>query len=338
MARTRRPRAANARASSALTVVLPTPPLPTTPSFMTSSFVLFPRCASRRMRPTIGRLPPVSQRTNPADDEGCTMRIGIAGKGGVGKTTIAATMARLAARSGATVIAIDADSNPNLAPALGLDRAIVGHPLPVSVVSKRLDGPALTATVDSVLVEHGTAGPDGVVLLSMGGPAHAGEGCLCSAHATVGAVLGDLDGSTGGPDDSGGSDSSDTVTVVDMEASPEQLSRGTVRNVDVLLLVAEPYFRSLETVRRLAPLAAELSIARVAVIANKLRSAADGEAVAEFCARHDLSLLASVPYDAAVADADVAGRPLLDVAPDSPAVAAIEALARRLHAVSTAGG
>lgn len=254
------------------------------------------------------------------------MRIGIAGKGGVGKTTIAATLARLAARSGATTIAIDADSNPNLAAALGLDRVTVGHPLPVSVVSKRLGGPALTGSVDDVLAAHGAAAPDGVTLLSMGGPAHAGEGCLCSAHATVGAVLADL-GAT-----------PDVVTVVDMEASPEQLSRGTVRNVDVLLLVAEPYFRSLETVRRLAPLAAELSIARIGVIANKLRSAPETDAVAEFCERHQLTRLASVPYDDAVAAADLAGSPLLDAVPDSPAVAAIGELTTRLRAASAAQG
>ncbi|MPY79281.1 MAG: P-loop NTPase [Actinophytocola sp.] len=255
------------------------------------------------------------------------MRIGIAGKGGVGKTTIAATMARLVARSGATVVAIDADSNPNLATAMGLDHAT--RPLPASVVSKRLDGPALTDTVDGVLAAHGAVGPDGVVMLSMGGPAHAGEGCLCSAHATVGAVLGDLGGDT-----AAGPARPELVTVVDMEASPEQLSRGTVRNVDVLLLVAEPYFRSLETVRRLAPLAAELSIARIGVIANKLRSGADGDAVAEFCARHELPVLAAVPYDDAVAAADLAGRPLLDAAPAGPAVTAIGELTTQLRTPS----
>ncbi|MQA61965.1 MAG: AAA family ATPase [Actinophytocola sp.] len=253
------------------------------------------------------------------------MRIGIAGKGGVGKTTIAATMARLAARAGAKVIAIDADSNPNLATALGLDRVMEQRPLPASLVSKRLDGPALTDAVDSVLTAHGTPGPDGVVMLTMGGPAHAGEGCLCSAHATVGAVLADL----AGPD---------LVTVVDMEASPEQLSRGTVRNVDILLLVAEPYFRSLETVRRLAPLAMELSIARIGVIANKLRSETDADAVAEFCERHRLTQLARVPYDDAVTRADLAGSPLLDVAPDSQVVAAVGELVAQLRTADTPQG
>lgn len=265
------------------------------------------------------------------------MRIGIAGKGGVGKTTIAATVARLAARAGARVIAIDADSNPNLAVALGHDRMKEQRPLPASLVSKRLDGLALTDTVDGVLTAHGITGPDGVVMLTMGGPAHAGEGCLCSAHATVGAVLADLGSGLGGLSEDQAA-SPEVLTVVDMEASPEQLSRGTVRNVDVLLLVAEPYFRSLETVRRLAPLAMELSIARIGVIANKLRSESDGEAVAEFCERHRLTQLASVPYDDAVARADLAGSPLLDVAPDSPVVAAVSELVAQLRTVDAPRG
>ena len=49
------------------------------------------------------------------------MRIAVAGKGGAGKTTITATAARLVARSGRCVVAIDADTNPNLAPAMGFD-------------------------------------------------------------------------------------------------------------------------------------------------------------------------------------------------------------------------
>ena len=98
----------------------------------------------------------------------------------------------------------------------------------------------------------------------MGKPAHAEEGCLCSAPAVASGLLGDLGG--------------DTMTVIDMEASPEHLSRGTTRHVDAVLLVAEPYDRSLETVRRLAALARDLPIARIATVTNKVRSAADAEA------------------------------------------------------------
>jgi CO dehydrogenase maturation factor len=250
------------------------------------------------------------------------MRVALAGKGGAGKTTIAATLARVEARRGGRVLAVDGDSNPNLAAALGIQAARAGASgfLPASLVSRRLRGPALTVPVEEVVDRHAIPGPDGVRLLLMGMPAHADEGCLCAAHATVSALLGDL------------AHRADAVTVVDMEASPEHLSRGTTRHVDVLLLVAEPYYRSLETIRRLAALAAELPIPRVAVVANKVRSAAEAKAVMEFCQRHQLEPVAEVAWSDEVVEADRAGVPLLDAAPLGSTVAAISQLASRLRA------
>lgn len=243
------------------------------------------------------------------------MRVAIAGKGGAGKTTISATLARLLAASRIPVVAIDADSNPNLAAALGVPRDVAVASLPPRLVSRRLDGPGLVEPVDAVIADHAVQAPGGVRLLSMGMPAHAGEGCLCAAHATVSALLGDL------------GTRPETVTLVDMEASPEHLSRGTARHVDLLLLVTEPYYRSLETVRRLAVLAGELPIPRVAVVANKVRSRADGQAVADFCARSGLLFATTIPWSDGVLDADLHGTPLVDGDPHNPAVTAISGLA-----------
>lgn len=242
------------------------------------------------------------------------MRVALAGKGGVGKTTISATLARLAAGAGAQVVAIDADSNPNLAPALGLPRGVAVPVLPQAMVSRRPRGPALTVPVAEVLAAHAVPAPDGVSLVTMGAPAHADEGCLCGAHGVVSALLDDLGAGS-------------WVVVMDLEASPEHLSRGTARHADVMLLVTEPYYRALETTRRLALLAAELPIARTGVVVNKVRSDADADAVAEFCQRHDLEQLAVVPWSDDVLAADAQGRSLLDVAPAGPAATAIGALA-----------
>ncbi len=242
------------------------------------------------------------------------MRVAVAGKGGAGKTTICATAARLLARSGLRVVAIDGDTNPNLNAAIGVDAADAAPFLPTSLVSRRFDGPRLTAPVDEVLDRHSTLAPDGVRLVRMGMPQHADEGCLCSAHATVSAFLADLGAAAG------------TVTVLDLEASPEHLSRGTARHCDVLLLVAEPYYRSLEAVRLQASLAAETSIDRVAVVANKCRQQSDRDAIEEFCGRHRLELVGILPWSEAVLDADAETRPLLDFAPDDALVAAVEEL------------
>jgi CO dehydrogenase maturation factor len=250
------------------------------------------------------------------------VRVAVAGKGGAGKTTLSATLARLAAQRGHRVVCLDADSNPNLAVALGIAGDQPPGSLPVSAVSRRLDGPALSEPVHDLLAQHGTPGPDGIVLASMGMPAHAEEGCLCSAHGVVRAALADLA-------------DPDTVTVVDLEASPEHFSRGTARHVDVLLLVAEPYYRSLETVRRMAALASELPIPTVGVIGNKVRDEQDRDAMEAFCDRHNLALLGLVPWDDTVLDADRARTPLAEVAPDGPVVAAVAALLDRATGVAT---
>lgn len=246
------------------------------------------------------------------------MRLAIAGKGGAGKTTISATLARQTAREGRPVVAIDADSNPNLGVALGVHGAdpSTTTPLPTSLVSRRLDGPSLTSPVHEVVDTYGLSAPDGVRLLHLGMPTHAEEGCLCSAHATVGALLGDLGAWE------------EALTIVDLEASPEHLSRGTARHVDTLLLVAEPYFRALETVRRMAALAGEMPIPRVAVVANKVRSRSDAEAVEAFCDQHGLEAVGTIPWSSAVLDADAARVPLSEH--DGEVVQAIAELGRAL--------
>src|SRR5262245_35439596 len=122
------------------------------------------------------------------------------------------------------------------------------------------------------------------------------------------------------------------VALLDMEAGLEHLSRGTVRHVDTVLAVLEPYYRSLETGARVVELARELGIPRVLTVANKVRDAADREALEEFSRARQLTLLAVVPHDPAVLEAERAGQTLLDQAPSAPAVQAIAALADALEA------
>jgi len=253
-----------------------------------------------------------------------SLRIAVAGKGGAGKTTFSATLARIMANRGKRVIVIDGDSNPNVGVALGLDRDVAGaiEPLPTGLVSRRLSGgTALKDPVDTVVKDFGVATADGVNVLLMCLPKHADEGCLCSAHATVSGLLMDI------------GQEIDLVTILDLEASPEHLSRGTTRHVDALLLVVEPYYRSYETARRMAELASELPISHVGVIANKIRQAAHIEAMTEYCERHGMSFDGHLPWGDAVLDADLAGIPLYDYDREGPVVAAIDDVAERLLAL-----
>ena len=132
--------------------------------------------------------------------------------------------------------------------------------------------------------------------------------------------------------DGGRSGGPPEVTVVDMEASIEHLSRGTLRHVEVLLIVVEPYFRALETAGRTVRFARELGIPHVYAVANKVRSPQDEQAIREYCAGHDLPVLGLVPFDEGVTEADRDGRAVLDAAPDCPAVAGVARLEAELKA------
>ncbi len=116
------------------------------------------------------------------------------------------------------------------------------------------------------------------------------------------------------------------MTIVDMEAGVEHLSRGTGRHVDTLLVTLEPYYKALETSRRCAELGRELDIPRVVGIANKVHDAADADAVKGFAAAHGIPIVATIPFDDAVRLADLAGTPLID-APPNAAVSEIDRLA-----------
>lgn len=119
--------------------------------------------------------------------------------------------------------------------------------------------------------------------------------------------------------------------VLDMEAGVEHLSRGTTRNADVLLVVAEPYYKSLETADRVRRLGSELGIPRVMVIANKVRPS-DDTSLRQFAERHGMELASFVPYDDSVSEADREGIAPIDFDPSGVMVRETGLLAQRLLA------
>ena len=122
------------------------------------------------------------------------------------------------------------------------------------------------------------------------------------------------------------------VAVTDMEAGLEHLKRGTLEHADILLVVVEPYFKSLEAAGRVAELARNLGVPWVVAVANKVQSARDEAAIRDFCATKDLEVAAVVPFDDDVAEAERQGRAPLDLAPDAAAVSAVRGLVASLLA------
>jgi CO dehydrogenase maturation factor len=257
------------------------------------------------------------------------MKLAIAGKGGSGKTSISGTLARLIARDGHSVLAIDGDTNPNLALTLGIpaDRINDLPVLPSGLLERGEDGFELKKSLAELRSTHSVEGPDGVTLLVMAHPHEedAGTGCYCGMHATVRELI------------ESATDADADVTVLDTEASPEHLTRGTAKYADVMLTVVEPYFKSLETGRRMAELAHGLGLKRVLLVANKVRNDGEMEAVREFAGKHGLELAGVVPFDESMPGAERAEASPLDFAPDGPAVEAIAKIAHEVAGVEASG-
>jgi len=224
------------------------------------------------------------------------VKLGIVGKGGVGKTTLSSLICQTYAARGQRVVAIDTDSNPNLAMSLGLDEETANNaPLvPRSLVVGDGGG---RLTPAALLEEYGLRTPIGVTLLHAMRVEQAGAGCTCVSHATIRSLLGMA------------MEEEADVTLVDMEAGLEHLSRsgGTLAYADVLLMVMEPTRKSILTAARTVPLAEELGIPRVYGVGNKARMPADGEFYAEVAAEYGVPMAGVVPFDAAVPKADRAG-------------------------------
>ncbi len=241
------------------------------------------------------------------------MKIGIVGKGGVGKTTTSSLLARALVDRGRRVLAVDTDSNPNLGLSLGLGHeateALPAIPRSI-VVGQRGD-----MTIAELMGDYSVSTPEGVTLMSALRVDEAGAGCTCGGHASVRSLLGQaLESET---DD----------TIVDMEAGIEHLSRsgGTLAHADVLVMIMEPSRKAIITAQRKIGLAAELGIERWVGVGNKVDSPEARTALEDLCNEHGVPLDVVIPSNSALGTADRRGEPL--DRSDAPEVwTAIEAL------------
>lgn len=237
------------------------------------------------------------------------MKIAISGKGGVGKTTFAATLALLLARDGYEVIAVDADPDANLASALGIAPDEAGRVMPLAqmkdLVKERTGAEPgayggyfkLNPYVSDIPEKYSLV-KDGVRLLVMGGAKPGGSGCVCPENVLLKNLVNHL------------LLRANEVVVMDMEAGIEHLSRGTARAVDAFVTVVEPGARSLQTARYTRDMAKDIGINSVWVVGNKVRSEEDQRFVRENLP--DFEVLGFIPYDPKVAEADMQGKSLLD--------------------------
>jgi CO dehydrogenase maturation factor len=202
--------------------------------------------------------------------EGPRMKVAIAGKGGVGKTTVAASLARCWRDLGYRVIAVDADPDANLAGTLGYRGPAVTPLVKLkSLIEERVGGGdgwggflRMNPRVDDIPEQFGIE-VNGVRVLVMGTIERGKRGCACPENILLREVLNHV--LLGGRE----------RVVVDMEAGIEHLGRGTAEGVDAMLVVVEPGWASLETAARVVSLARDLGITRTYTVANKITCEAD---------------------------------------------------------------
>lgn len=225
------------------------------------------------------------------------MKVGVVGKGGTGKTTLAALLAQNFVGRGKRVLAIDTDSNPNLAFSLGLDFVVPTSD--VRIIPRSLaigTGDGQTTPADLVR-EYGLPTPSNVTVLHAMAVTQAGAGCTCGSHASVRSLLGSA------------IDEEADVTVVDMEAGLEHLSRsgGTLAYADALLVVMEPSRKSVVTAARTLALAEELGIPRVYGIGNKAHLPDDADFYRKAAAEEGILMAGIVPHDPDIVNAERTG-------------------------------
>jgi CO dehydrogenase maturation factor len=240
------------------------------------------------------------------------MKIAISGKGGVGKTTLAALLAQIYADAGRNVLAVDGDPSPCLAGALGFPQEERAQLHPISemddLIYERTGAkpgttggfftlnPRVDDIPDRFSVEY-----QNVRLLEMGSVDIGGSGCICPESAMVKTLFTHL------------LFRKDDVLILDMYAGVEHLGRATVDFVDALVIVVEPTRRSLGTAAQIKKLAEDIGLTRMWLVGNKVRD--EGEEAFLLAETPGLPVLGFLPADMGVQEADRLGIPVYDHVP-----------------------
>jgi len=255
-----------------------------------------------------------------------TTTIALAGKGGTGKTTIAALLIRyLVERRNGSILAIDADPATNLNMVLGMELEQTVGDIREDMLDMVQTSGALAGSMPGGMskqeyldyqVQMALEEGDHVDLLAMGRPE--GPGCYCAANQMLRIIVDRLEKQY-------------DYVVIDNEAGMEHLSRRTTRDVDVLLLVTDPTQRGLITAQHMRDMVPglEIGVGHIYLIVNRLRGEMPPP-LAQAMERTGLELVGTVPDDPTMAEFEFTGRPLVELPADTPVYRAVSQIAQQI--------
>ncbi len=237
------------------------------------------------------------------------MKIAVSGKGGVGKSTVAAALAILLAGKGKRVLAVDADADANLASALGAAESELKEIIPISrqiaLIEERTGakvkqyGQLFNLNPDvSDIADKYASSVKGVSLLEIGAIEKGGSGCACPESVLLRAIITDL------------ILYKDDMLIMDMEAGIEHLGRATARGVDLMLIVVEPGQRSLDSAHRIIEMSRDIGLKNFKLVANKVRDKQDENMLFEAFPESDY--LGLIHYSEEIRMGDRTGVSVLD--------------------------
>jgi CO dehydrogenase maturation factor len=236
------------------------------------------------------------------------MKLAISGKGGVGKTTLAAALARSFASQGKAVYAIDADPDSNLASALGVTESESIVPLVAmkELINERTEHKDGSYGTFFKLNPHVSDIPekfsriaDGVHVLTLGTIYKGGGGCACPENVFLRTLISHL------------IIQRDEVVLIDFEAGLEHLGRATARGIDALIVVVEPSRRAVGTAGAIRRLAADIGVQNLSIVGSKVASDEHREFIEE--AAGDIPVLGYLPHDEDILHSDLEGTVAYDV-------------------------